>query len=150
MTLKNAINLFNRLVSETTKKSEIKVYRDFIKILTNLENRSFTKSEVQSIEKELDALALNSTTTNKIRQFKKALQQFKKYLKDTFSLITKGYYTNLGITFGASIGLLFGIIFLSSLERSLGISIGISFGTLIGIITASYLESQAKTSGNLI
>lgn len=150
MTLKNAKNLFNRLVAETTKKSEVKVYRDFIKILTHLENRSFTKSEVHSIETELDALALNSTKTNKIKHLKKSLQEFKKYLKDTFSLITTGYFTKLGITLGASIGLLFGILFLSSLERSLGISLGISVGTLIGIIISSNLESQAKASGKLI
>lgn len=146
MTLKNAINLFNSKVSETTKKSEIKVYRDFIKILTNLQNRSFSKAEVQSIETELNALELDSTTTN----IKKSLHQFKKYLKDTFSLNTKGHYTNLGITYGALTGLLFGTIFLSGLERSLGISLGLSVGTLIGIIIAGYLESQAKTAGNLI
>ena len=150
MTIKNAINLFKRLVSETTKNSEIKVYRDFIEVLTHVEKRNFTAAEVESLETELDALELNNITTNKKRQFKKALQHFKKYLKDTFSLITKGYYPALGITFGASIGLLFGIIFLSSLERSLGISIGISIGTLIGIIIARSLESQAKDSGNLI
>ncbi len=150
MTIKNATDFFNRLVSETTKKSEIKVYRDFIKILSNLENRSFTKSEVQSIETELDALALYNTTTNKIKHFKKALQQFKRYLKETFSLITKGDYIILGITIGSSAGLLFGIIFLSGLERSFGIPLGVSVGTLIGIIIASYLESKAKASGNLI
>ncbi|MBU1368745.1 MAG: hypothetical protein KJ578_12260 [Bacteroidetes bacterium] len=150
MTLKNAINLFNRLVSETNNKSEIKVYQDFIKILTHLENKGLTQAEVQSIETELDNLALNSTNTIRIKQLKKSLQQFKKYLKDTFSLITKGHYTSLGITFGASAGLLFGVIFLSGLERSLGISLGISAGTLIGIIVAAYLESQAKTAGKLI
>lgn len=150
MTIKNAINLFNRLISETNKKSEIKVYKDFITILTNLENRSFSNSEVQSIESELDTLALDSTATNKKKYFKKALLLFKKYLKETFSLITKGHYITLGITFGSAVGLLFGIVFLSNLERSLGISMGISAGTLFGIIIASYLESQAKASGNLI
>ena len=150
MTNKNAINLFKRLVSETNNRSEIKVYRDFIKILTNLEKRNLTESEVDSLETELDALDLNSTAPNKKRHFKKALQQFKIYLKDTFSLITKGYYTNLGITYGASAGLLLGIIFLSGFERSLGISMGISVGVFIGIIIAGYLESQAKASGNLI
>jgi ElaB/YqjD/DUF883 family membrane-anchored ribosome-binding protein len=150
MTLKNAISQFNRLVSESTKKSEIKVYKDFIKILSNLENRSFTKSELQSIETELEALNLNSTTTKNIRHFKKALQQFKRYLEETFSFITKGHYINLGISIGGAVGLLFGIIFLSGLARSLGISLGFSVGTLIGIVIASYLESQAKSSGNLI
>jgi hypothetical protein len=150
MTLKNAINLFNRLVSETTKKSEIKVYRDFIKILTNLEKRHLTESEVENLEKELDTLELISKITNNKRHFNKELQQLKDYLVETFSIITKGYYIVKGITIGGSVGLLFGIIFLSSLERSLGISLGISVGTLIGIIIASYLESQAKATGNLI
>ena len=150
MTLKNAISHFNRLVIEASKKSEIKVYQDFIHILAALEKRNLTESEVQSIETELDALDLHSTSTNKKRHFRKALQQFKKYLKDTFSLITKGYYISLGITLGSLSGLLFGIVFLSSLERSLGISLGISFGTLIGLIIASNLDSQAKASGNLI
>jgi hypothetical protein len=150
MTLKIAINLFNRLVSESTKKSEIKVYREFIEVLTNLENRSFTKSEIQSIETELDLLTLNTGITDKKRYFRQMLQQFKKYLKDTYSLVTKGYYINLGITFGASAGLLFGILFLSGSERSLGIALGISVGALIGLISASYLETQAKASGNLI
>ena len=150
MTLKNAKELFTRLVSETTKKSEIKVYKDFIKILSNLENRNFTTNEVQSIEKELETLNLNSSTTNNIKHYKKALQLFKRYLQATFSIITKGYYISLGIAIGGSTGLLLGILFLSNSERSVGISLGISVGTLIGIIVARYLESQAKASGNLI
>lgn len=150
MTIKNAINLFNRLVSETAKKSEIRLYKDFIRVLSDLESRSFTQSEFQSVEAELDALALNNAKPNNKKYFHKALQRFKKYLKDTHSLITKGYYTNPGITLGATTGLLLGIIFLSGLERSIGISIGISIGALVGIIIAGYLESQAKASGNLI
>ncbi|MBN1119287.1 MAG: hypothetical protein JXA77_18905 [Bacteroidales bacterium] len=150
MTLKNVINLLNGLVSETTKKSEIKVFHDFIHVLSSLEKRNLSESEVQSIETELDALDLNCTTTNKKRHFSKALQKFKKYLKNTFSLITKGYYTNLAITYGALTGLLFGITFLSGLERSLGISLGVAVGALVGLIISSYLDSQAKASGNLI
>jgi hypothetical protein len=150
MTIKNAIKLFDQLESETTKKPEIKVYRDFKNILSNLENRDFTKSEVQSLETELDALDLNSTITNKKEHLKKALVKLKRYLKETFSLITKGHYIALGITIGSSAGLVLGLIFLSGLERSIGISLGISVGTLIGIILAGYLESQAKASGNLI
>lgn len=150
MTLKNAINHFNQLVSETNKKSEIKVYLEFIQMLTSLEKRNLTESEVQSIEAKLDALDLYSTTTNRKQHFIKNLQQFKKFLKDTLSLITQGYYANMGIVLGASIGLLIGIVFLSSLERSLGISLGISAGTFIGLLIASILDSQAKASGNLI
>ena len=150
MTLKNAINHFNLLVSETRKKSEIKVYQNFIHILTSLEKRNLTETEVHSIETELDALHLNSIPRNKKRYFNKALKQFKIYLKNTFSFITKGYYTMWGIALGSYFGLAFGIVFLSGMERSLGLSLGISIGTLIGIIMGNYLESQAKASGKLI
>ena len=37
MTLKNATNFFESLVSETSKKSEIKVYQEFIQIITGLD-----------------------------------------------------------------------------------------------------------------
>ncbi|MEQ8706618.1 MAG: hypothetical protein RIC19_21985 [Phaeodactylibacter sp.] len=150
MTFKNAISLFNRLVSETTRKSEIKIYQDFIYLLEGLKERNLAEAEVQLIETELDTLDLKGTAKNKKRHYSKALRYFKQYLKDTFSLIAKGYYTNWGITLGALTGLLTGIVFFIGLERSLGISLGISIGTLIGLITASYLDTQAKASGNLI
>lgn len=150
MTLKNAINHFNQLIPETTKKSEIRIYRDFIHILTSLEKRNLPEPEVQSIERALDALDLNSNVRSKKRHYSKALHQFKIFLKNTFSFITKGYYTELAVTFGASAGLLLGILFLSDLDRSLGISLGIIAGTVIGLLAAKYLDEQAKASGNFI
>lgn len=150
MTLKNVINLLNRLVSETTKKSEIKVYQDFIHTLTSLEKRDLSESEVQSIETELDSLDLNSPTTNKKRHFSKALRGFQKYLKDSFSLTAKRYYTKMGIGLGASFGVVFGIVVLSNFERSLGISFGISLGMVIGLVIGRNLDSQAKAAGRMI
>ena len=150
MTLQDALEHFKNLESETTKNSEIKIYQKFIEILTSLENSDFSDAEIKTIEQELDAFQLNSITTNRERYFKKAFNQFQKYLKDTFSLITKGYYTNLGIGLGASFGLVFGIVVLSSFERSLGMSFGISLGMLIGLIIGRNLDSQAKAEGRMI
>ncbi len=146
MTLKNALNYFESLVSETSKKSETKVYHEFIQIITRLEKRNLSETEIQSLEIELDALNLNTTTKN----FNKVLKQFKKYLKDTFSLTPKGYYTNLGIALGSSFGLLFGVIALSGFERSVGISLGISFGMLIGLTIGRTVDSKAEAAGNLL
>lgn len=150
MTLRNALNYFEGLLSETSKKSESKAYREFIRILRNLEDKKLTETEIQSIEKELDTLNLNSSESGNKKYFKKALHKFKKYLKDTFSLTIQGYYTEMGVGLGSSFGLLFGIIFLSSLERSLGISLGISFGLLTGIVIGRYLDSQAKARGKMV
>ena len=146
MTLKNALDHFKNLESKSTKKSEIKIYRKFIQILTSLENSDLLDSEIQSIEQQLDVLQLNATTTKN----KKALKQFLKYLKDTFSLTPKGYYTNLGIGLGSSFGIIFGIVVLSNFERSLGISFGIALGMLIGLVIGRNLDSQAKDAGKMI
>ena len=150
MTLKNAFDYFKSLASKTSKKSEIKVYQEFIQIITSLENRNLSETEIQSIETELDALNLNSTTTNNKKYFNKALKQFQKYLKDTFSLTTKGYYTNIGIGLGSSFGILFGIVFLSSFERSLGISLGMMIGMFIGLTIGRNMDSQAEASGKMV
>lgn len=150
MTLKNAVNFFESLIAETGKKSETKVYQEFIQIITGLEKRNLSEPEIQSIETELDALDLNSTTKNKKQYFIKALKLFQKYLKDTLSLTSKGYYTNIGLGLGLSFGILFGIVFLSGLERSLGISLGLSIGMLIGLIIGRYMDAQAKTAGKML
>lgn len=150
MTLKNALNHFDQLISKTSKKSEIKVYQDFIHILTSLEKKDLTETEIHSIETELDALNLDSAPTNKKRHFSKAIKQFKKYLKNTFSLLTKEHYTNIYIALGSLFGVAFGIVFLSNSDRSLGIPLGISIGALIGLIIGSNLDSKAEASGKMI
>ena len=150
MTLKNALNYFKSLVSETSKKSEIKVYQNFIQIISSLEKRELSETEIQAIETELDALDLNSATAHNKKYYKKALQQFKKYLKDTFSLTTKGYYTNTGVGLGTLFGVLFGVVVLGSFERSMGISLGISLGMLIGLLIGRHLDAQAEASGMMV
>ncbi len=150
MTLKNTINYFSKLVSETSKKSEIRVYEEFIQLIISLEKKNLSETEIQSIENELDALNFKTTTGNNKKYFTRALTQFKKYLKDTFSLTTKGYFTNLGIALGLSFGAALGVVFLPGFERSLGISLGIGIGMLIGLIVGRYLDAQATVSGKVI
>ena len=104
MTLQEAYNFFEILKTETTKKYEIKVYEKFLHILSKLKFREFSKDEIQFIETELESLNLKSNPKNRKKYFKKALSKFEKYLKDTFSLTTKGYYSNLYSGLGLSFG----------------------------------------------
>jgi hypothetical protein len=149
MSLQEAINFFKSLKTETTNKSEIKVYEKFIHILSGLHTREFAEEEIQSIEAELDTLISNSNPENRNKYFKKALSKFEKYLKDTFSLTSKGYYTKLYGGLGLNFGLLFGIVFLSSWERSLGISLGLSIGMVVGLIIGRSLDSKAVSEGRV-
>ena len=150
MTLKNAFTFFENLVSETSKKSEIKVYQEFTQIITGIENKNLSESEIQSIETELGSLNLKSNPENRKKYFKKALSEFKKYLKDTYSLTPKGYYTNLYGALGLSFGLMFGVAILSNLERSLGITLGLIGGMVVGSIMGRSKDAQAKAAGNML
>ncbi|MEX1382262.1 hypothetical protein [Lutibacter sp.] len=150
MTLQEATNYFKSLKTETTKKSEIKVYNQFIEILSKLENREFTTHEIQSIEVELDSLNLKSNPENRKKIVKKSLLKFEKYLRDTFSLTSKGYYTNLGVSLGVLFGVVAGILIGERFERSLGISFGICMGLFIGVFIGRRLDSKVKAAGNIL
>jgi hypothetical protein len=150
MTLQEAYNFFESLKTETTKKSEIKVYERFLHILNELKIREFSKDEIQSIETELESLNLESNPENRKKYFKKALSTFEKYLKDTFSLTSKGYYTKLGSGLGGGFGILFGVVFLSSWERSLGISMGLIFGCIIGMLIGRSMDAKAMSEGRVL
>ena len=150
MTLNKAYDLFKSIKTETIKKSETKVYEKFLHILSGLKIREFSENETQSIETELDSLNLESNPKNRKKHFKKALSEFEKYLKDTFSLTSKGYYTERAVGLGVLFGVVAGVIFGERFERSLGISLGISIGMLIGAFVGRHMDSQAKATGNML
>ena len=150
MTLQAAYNFFESLKTETTNKYEIKVYEKFLHILSELKIRAFSIDEIESLETELDRLNLKSNPKNRKKYFKKALSKFEKYLRDTFSLTTKRYYTELGIVLGASFGILFGVVFLSSWERSMGISLGLIIGSGIGGAIGRSMDTKAISEGKVI
>jgi len=150
MTLQEAYNFFESLTIETTKKREIKVYEKFLDTLSKLKEREFSNEEIQMIETELDRLNLKSNAKSRKRYYTKALSGFEKFLKDTFSLISKDYYTNLYMGLGLSFGLLFGVAILSNLERSLGISLGLFGGMLVGSIMGRSKDAKAKAAGNVL
>ena len=149
MTLKNALNFFERLKRETTKKSEIKIYQKFVYTLTELKNREFSNDEIQSLETALDRLQLESNPENRKKFFKKALNKFESYLKDTFTLTIKGYYAQLYGGLGLSFGLMFGVAILSNFG-SLGMSIGLIGGMVVGSIIGRKKDAEVKAAGNML
>lgn len=150
MTLQSAYAFFESLKKETTNKSEIKVYNNFLDILTKLKNREFSKEELQSIESELEGLNLKFNQGNNKKHFNKILKEFKAYLKEKHSLVTAGYYENVGVSTGAAFGVVLGVILGSRFERSLGIAVGISIGMVIGLFIGRQMDAQAKAAGTIL
>ncbi|MFT5764373.1 MAG: hypothetical protein ACI8X3_001804 [Saprospiraceae bacterium] len=154
MTINEAYNFFKSLRTETDKKSEIKIYGNFIGILSDLENRDFTEEERQSIEKKLDHLVLKVNPKNRRKYFKNTLNKFKIYLHDKFSLISEGYYTalgmSLGMCFGTTFGVFFGIGFFDGPEQSYGSGMGLSLGMFIGLLIGHYMDNQVIEQGRVL
>ena len=150
MTLQEANNLFEGLSTETTQKSEIKIFDKFIHILTELRKRTFSKDEIQSLETELDNLNLESNSENRKKLFNKQLKEFKDYLKEKHSLVSAGYYTNIGVTTGVGFGIVAGVIIGERFEKSLGIAVGIGIGMLIGVIIGRSMDAKVLSEGRMI
>jgi len=146
MTTDEAIKLFNTLKSQTTKKSELKVYDDFIQTLTMLSKRDLPTGNLISIETKLNDLKLKSNPENKKKYFRKALNSFKEYLKTEFSLVSKGYYTAIGI----SLGMCFGVAFGSVIQESIGTSSSLVFGMLIGLCIGRIMDIKAEKEGKVL
>jgi len=147
MTINNATKLFENLKSQTQKKSELKIYKEFVEILRALENREMTEVEIQSIETFLSQLELTILPKNNRKYFKKKLNAFKEYLKEEFSLISKGYYAALGIGIGMTFGISIGAAFF---QVGSGVSIGMMFGMFLGMIVGRYMDSEAEKANRVL
>ena len=150
MTLQEAIILIERLQAETNKKSEIRAYESFHQILISLKNRDLVKAEIESIEAKLDSFNLDSKHVSTRKFIKKIQKEFLRYLRETYSLLSKGYYTNLGVGLGSSFGILFGIVFLASFERPLGLALGLSLGMVVGLLIGKSFDAKVKSEGRML
>ena len=150
MTLNIASEILERLASEPTKKSENTVYKKFLHILNELKLREFSKDEIEAIESTLEDLQLEINPENRKRHFKKSLSKFENYLRLTFSLTPKGYYTNRYGALGLSFGLLFGLTILSNFERSLSFSLGLIGGMVVGSVIGRKKDEEAKANGKVL
>lgn len=145
MNITETIGFIEKLQTETVNKREIKIYRSFISILSNLKNRDLSDDQLLSIENEIKILSLKDYPKNKRKYFGKKLNVFKDYLKKEFSLISEGYYTAMGMSLGMCFGVAIGTSF-----GSLGISSGLAFGMLIGLLIGRTKDSEAKKQNRVL
>ena len=145
MTIIEASIFFKELLKEANNKRELRVYKNFSAILTNLKSRNLSEDELLSIETELKMLDLKSNPDNKRKYFNKRLSAFKGYLKKEFSLITEGCYTALGM----SLGMCFGVAVGSSFG-AFGTSSGVAFGMLIGLAIGKTKDMEAEKQNRVL
>ncbi|WP_283642842.1 hypothetical protein [Croceibacter atlanticus] len=143
MKLDEASAFFKNLIIESDNKTEIKIYKNFISIFTDLNNRDLSEEQLKSIEEKLDSLNFNENSDNRKKHFKQKLNLFVGYLKEKLSLISKGYYSAIGMSLGMSFGVAFGAAFKN-------VSYGLIFGMLIGMLIGIAKDSKAKKEGKVL
>lgn len=146
MKIIEATVFFKRLLKETGNKRELKVYKSFDMILSNLKDRGLTQEELLLIENELKTLNLKANPENKRKYFSKKLSVFKTYLKDDFSLVSEGYYAAIWM----SSGMCFGVAIGSSFGGSMGVALGISIGMLIGLAIGRTKDIEAEKQNRVL
>jgi hypothetical protein len=145
MTIIETTQFFEKLLNQTDRRREIKVYKTFITILTNLKNRDLSADQLSLIESEIKALKLNSNPNNKRRYYSKMLTNFTKFLKTEFSFISEGYYTAIGMSLGMCFGVAIGTTFGAS-----GNAMGLALGMIIGLAIGRYKDMEAEKENRVL
>lgn len=154
MNISDTSEFIKKLLSETDKKSEKKVYNCFIRILSSLKKKDLTESQMQLIQEKLSSLKLDTITENRKTYYKQKLTNFKAFLKKEFSFTTEKYYSELGIIygmiFGSGLGLSIGVAIDPALGTSMGLSIGTGIGMVLGMIYGASKDAETKKEGRVI
>lgn len=154
MTINETTYFFESLLTETNKKSEIRLYKKFIAILSDLTNKNLSDIQILSIEKELETLKINANPENRKKYFNKKYSELLKFLKDEFSFVLEGYYTGIGmifgLVFGNSIGLIIGIVFGSNNGIALGLSMGPGIGIVLGMLFGATKNAEEKKQNRML
>lgn len=162
MNINDTSELLNRLLSQTGKKSEKKIYTCFIRTLSSLKKKDLTENQSHLIQEKLSALNLKATTENRKKHYKQKLSEFKDFLKNEFSFTSEKHYTEIwmvyGMTFGSGVGLALGTALGAAfgggsgtaIGTSLGLSTGTGIGMVFGIMFGASKDAEAKRQGNVI
>ncbi len=129
------------LKNASSEKSELKVYNKFIGLLSALENRNLTTTQIQSIEEKLNGLAFYTETGDRKKFFRKELAEFEKFLRIEHSLIPEGYFMGYGMIWGLFAGTLFQFHF--------GVYAVIG-GVITGMVIGAVMDSMAQKQGRVI
>jgi hypothetical protein len=145
MTIIETTQFFEKQLKQTDRRREIKVYKAFITILTNLKSRDLSEGQLSIVESEIKTFKLNSNPKNKRRYFSKMLNKFTQFLKTEFSFISEGHYTAIGMSLGMCFGVAIGTSFGAS-----GNAMGLALGMIIGLAIGRYKDMEAEKENRVL
>ncbi|MGY0391799.1 hypothetical protein ACW5R3_04435 [Bizionia sp. KMM 8389] len=128
------IDYLTKFRKETTDLKNKKYSEKLIRVIHELEFKSFSESDLRKLHLEFDLLQQNIELDKEFIDVKTELKKFLKFIKVEYNITPQYYYTYIGFSLGLISTLLFGIF---------SLTIGSIFGALIGY----YYDDQAKKRG---
>jgi len=153
MNINQTLDLFKKLLADTTQKREIGIYKRFIGLLSGLRKMELTNEQQQQVEEYINGLQLDTNTGRKHSYFTEKYTLFMHFLKTEFSFVTEGYYTAIGLSIGLSLGVGLGVSFGSiggGIGTSFGMSMGAGIGMVLGMLVGAFLDAEAKKNGKVL
>ncbi|MBC8754833.1 helix-turn-helix domain-containing protein [Kordia sp. YSTF-M3] len=105
--LKGTIVFLKKQLSKTNKKSEIKTFENFIKVLNNLKEKELSSEQLEGIESYIKYLELEKIPSFSNEMFKQKLTKFKKYLKNKLKFVPNNFYTIIGLNLAVPFAIAF-------------------------------------------
>lgn len=143
--IKATIIYLKKLLSKSSDKSEIKTFKKFIEILTQLREKNLSAEHQEITDSFIQYLELEKIPSFNNDAFKHKLVEFKKFLKTRLRLVPKNVYTTWAVSFGLSFAIGFSIQ--GSIDVYIKIGI-ISFALLLvlaGVLMDLKMKRQERS-----
>ena len=138
--IKATIIYLKKQLSKTSDKSEIKIFKKFIEILTQLKEKNLSDEQKEVTENFIHYLELEKIPSFNNVVFKHKLVEFKKFLKTRLRLVPNNLYTIWAVSFGFS----FAIGFSIPEGIDLYLKIGVSSLAILLILTGVLMDLKMK------
>ncbi|MBW1295548.1 hypothetical protein [Aquimarina litoralis] len=158
MDINEASKFFKNLITETEDRSEEKIYKKFVNILSQLENRDLSEEQLDGIQNKLDDVSIDVKREERKKYFKGKLSEFCSYIRKELSLLSSEHYMTIGMSIGMclgmSVGMIFGVVFGANTDQSkslvYGMSFGMPIGMSIGLAIGAAMDLKAKKEGRVL
>ena len=148
MKINTAIIVLEGLLSNTDSKPRKTIYKQLERALHDLKERDLSSDQLNSVEEALNRLRLNDAADLSVRELKRHRKQWIKDVTAALSLVTKGYYTALGMAFGVAAGGAASAIINDFSTSSTGLAIGL--GLIAGYLVGNYLDIEATKKNRVM
>jgi transcriptional regulator with XRE-family HTH domain len=143
--LKATIIFLKKQLSKTNKKSEIKTFESFIRILQKLKEKNLSTEQREGIESYLHYLELEKIPSFSNEMYTSKLKEFKKYLKTKLRFVPINYYTTWAVSFALSFAIGFSVQRNVDYNTKVAVILGALVLIGIGIVMDVRMKRQERS-----